>query len=744
MQRKHLKEMGEALADRDPEGVYEEAREIVRECVWTFHLGSGMIADLNKTGKEQWERYEIRKAAEDGILGIRSPWDLLDQETGGFKPGDLTTIVARLGVGKSWLALLLADAAERQGKNVGFVSLEMEVEAIEIRRQAIKYGIPYRDLKRGELDNETEERLKEELLKEKNGGPRWFIATGARVSTIAEAEMFVEETQCDFLIIDGIYLMNEGDGRMPMHERVMAAIRGLKRLGQRKRIPTSATAQFNRTVKKGSMQAGSEAIGHTDAIGQDCIPGDALVLTDLGWRPVGLIANSRNGYHAMRSSSGEGNLGYFTAVDDAGIKKQAKAKPVGQRRRVKIQHSSGTFICSPNHKIPVIRDDGVVDVLAADIKKGDHLIQALGVAGGGNGRIVPSFFSDDLSLHDAGWLIGVFVGDGSCGYTERSKRHSQVTFACGLDEAYTDRVVCLLTKMGISNTKTTQRCNGTDNRQWIVNAWSIEMDREIRSAGLVDEELRTKVLPEWVFRAPRSFRAGVLTGLIQSDGWVSEKGIVEFKTRTWELANQVQRLCAGLGRPVGLSPATDDSWKVYFWRDYWWFSEMDLELTGKDEVADDLSGKGKSRAVPRGLLFEIASLLPESMRGLGIDQATRDLVYKVRAGQTVSLASLVRIQHELGVDLGRFLRHYSRVDLVEVSSESEEMYDVTVLNGPDPYFLCEGLRVHNSDNVIGAFRDKETREANLMFISMLKVREGVPIEMTIAWDFETMGYACRL
>lgn len=269
-QREHFKEMGEAIRDRDPLEVFEKARDIVKEGVFDYHMGQGRLVNLRVAGNEEWERYLVREAADDGILGIRSPWDRLDQETGGFGPGDLTTIVARLGVGKSWLLIMMACKAAAQGYSVGFISLEMEEEYIQLRRRALKNQLPYKDLKRGELDSEARERLKEELLADPlDDDPNWYIASGGRVTTVAEAEMFVEETQIDALFVDGVYLMNEGGKNTPTHERTMLAIRGIKRLGQKKKIPTFATAQFNRTVKKGSMQAGSESIGHSDAIGQD-------------------------------------------------------------------------------------------------------------------------------------------------------------------------------------------------------------------------------------------------------------------------------------------------------------------------------------------------------------------------------------------------------------------------------------------------------------------------------------------
>jgi replicative DNA helicase len=268
-QRTRVKDIGEAIRSRDPNAVHEAAKNVVQVGLDKLQVGTGVVVNLNDNGQERWERYQQLKLIEDGIRGIRSPWAPIDAETGGYKPGDLITVAARLGLGKTWCAIVNAVCANRDGHAIGFVSPEMSRSSIEMRRDAALYRLPYRDMLRGELDFETEEFYRQQLLETPPGSlADWFVAAEGRVRDVADAEMFVRDTHVQFLIVDGIYLLNAGNDRMPWHERVMMVTRGLKEMALRCQIPVLATAQFNRSVRTGSMRAGTEAIGHTDAIGQ--------------------------------------------------------------------------------------------------------------------------------------------------------------------------------------------------------------------------------------------------------------------------------------------------------------------------------------------------------------------------------------------------------------------------------------------------------------------------------------------
>lgn len=269
-QRELIRDIGDAVQDRDPEKVHAVAKEILRAGSRDYLLGTGTVTNAKYTRKERWELFLEAEEAEEGIQGVRSPWETLDKETGGQMPEDLLTIVARLGTGKTWAAILFAIAAEKQGKTVGFISMEMSKKAVERRRDALLYLLPYFDFKRGELDHEARARYQEAMeAPPSEEDPDWFIAAGGRVRDISDAEIFVEETGCDVLIIDGVYLMQSDNPRMPRHERIEEAIRGTKRLAQRKKISVVVTAQFNREVRANALRGEAGSIGGSDAIGQD-------------------------------------------------------------------------------------------------------------------------------------------------------------------------------------------------------------------------------------------------------------------------------------------------------------------------------------------------------------------------------------------------------------------------------------------------------------------------------------------
>jgi replicative DNA helicase len=268
-QREKVKEIGTAIRERDPKAVHEAAKNVVQVGLDKLQVGNGVLVNLKYNGEERWERYQKLCEADGGVRGFRGPWEPIDNETGGFKAGDLVTIVARLGLGKTFNAILNAVRVSQGGARVGFVSPEMSRSSLELRRDAITYRLPYRDLLRGELDFETSEYYREQLHAAPTDDiPDWFIAAEGRVRDVADAEMFVRDTHIEFLVVDGIYLLNAGNDRAPWHERVMMVTRGLKELALRCQIPILCTAQFNRSVRTGATRGGTEAIGHTDAIGQ--------------------------------------------------------------------------------------------------------------------------------------------------------------------------------------------------------------------------------------------------------------------------------------------------------------------------------------------------------------------------------------------------------------------------------------------------------------------------------------------
>ena len=71
---------------------------------------------------EEWKRRSNIRQMGDGLIGIRTPFHLINASGVGWQPGDLITSYARPTVGKTWLCCKLAADAVRSGHKTLLVS----------------------------------------------------------------------------------------------------------------------------------------------------------------------------------------------------------------------------------------------------------------------------------------------------------------------------------------------------------------------------------------------------------------------------------------------------------------------------------------------------------------------------------------------------------------------------------------------------------------------------------------------
>lgn len=256
-----------AMRARDPEEVHEAAKALVQVGLDHEGVETAKIIDLDLTKQQRLERYLVRKGLVDGVPGIRTPWAMLDLETQGLKPGAMWTLLAASGTGKTFCALIMAAHAKRQGATVGFVSPEMSRDAIENRFDAIYYGLPYADFLRGELDSSVEEYYTTKINEDvPEGDGKFLVAEQGRIQSLTDVELFVIDTKCDILVVDGMYLLQAGDPRIPFHERMTLIARGIKLTALKRNISALTTGQFNRNVRQSATSANFDAVGHSSSV----------------------------------------------------------------------------------------------------------------------------------------------------------------------------------------------------------------------------------------------------------------------------------------------------------------------------------------------------------------------------------------------------------------------------------------------------------------------------------------------
>lgn len=219
-----------------------------------------LIKQLNEiTQREEKEKTFTEKIAEATIdlekkYNNQSDYSLytglydLDDMTCGLHNQELTIIGARPGVGKTTLALQIAENISRKDKNILFLSLEMSDTQI-IQKMIARIGnVQSYRMRRGTLEDSDWERIAntaEELSKLK-------FNTNSSIRNIQELEVLARKLKnkdkLDLLIIDYIQLLRNKEKFNCREQEVADISRRLKLLSLELDIPIIALCQLNRNA----------------------------------------------------------------------------------------------------------------------------------------------------------------------------------------------------------------------------------------------------------------------------------------------------------------------------------------------------------------------------------------------------------------------------------------------------------------------------------------------------------------
>src|SRR5437588_5511382 len=174
----------------------------------------------------------------------------LDALTSGFQKQDFVVIAARPSMGKTSLALTLAQHAAIEHKAVvGIFSLEMSAEALAMRMLCSEASVDAQKFRSGYLSNEEWARLGKALGKLADA--RIFIDDTAAISVLemrAKARrLATEQKQLDMIVVDYMQLMSGSTRRFESRQQEVSQIsRELKALAKELNVPMVALSQLSR------------------------------------------------------------------------------------------------------------------------------------------------------------------------------------------------------------------------------------------------------------------------------------------------------------------------------------------------------------------------------------------------------------------------------------------------------------------------------------------------------------------
>lgn len=228
-------------------------------------------SDLSANVEERRKRYAAGHEGGDGVpLGLPE----VDDHTRGILPGELAVVAANTKVGKSWTLVHSALEARRAGFTPYVATLEMSVEEMEERFDALASGVGYGKFQRRELMFEDYKRLNEAQDKLAEEGSIFIEQPDRGERSVQYLTTRARQLGADFLVIDQLSFMESRrfyPSVTDTHAEIIHELKEEVSSTKNGKLPTLLAVQLNRAAanenasQRGNMQniANSSAIEQT-------------------------------------------------------------------------------------------------------------------------------------------------------------------------------------------------------------------------------------------------------------------------------------------------------------------------------------------------------------------------------------------------------------------------------------------------------------------------------------------------
>lgn len=210
------------------------------------------LVSMRQLVKEAMEKIDAMESHQGMITGISTGFKDLDNLTCGFQPSDLIVLAGRPSMGKTALALTIAETvAVKEKKPVGIFSLEMAREQLVLRLLCSHARVDAQNLRRGFLSSK-------DMVKLVNAASRLSEApiyiddmpSSTNLELRARARNLKAQFDVKLLIIDYLQLMQATTGRPENRQQEVSDIsRSLKSLARELAVPILVLSQLNREAE---------------------------------------------------------------------------------------------------------------------------------------------------------------------------------------------------------------------------------------------------------------------------------------------------------------------------------------------------------------------------------------------------------------------------------------------------------------------------------------------------------------
>ena len=250
------------IVDQAEQMIFEIAEDRIRQ-------GFQSIGPVAEVRLEQVEQMAGRP---EMITGVPTGFTDFDRMTSGLQRQDLVILAARPSMGKTALALNIAQYAAKNGSVIGIFSLEMSNEQLVSRLLCSEARVDAHRLRTGYLNREEWAKLADALRRVTEMQIYLDDTPGQGVLEMrAKSRRLKAEHGLDLLIVDYLQLMT-GRGRIESRQQEVSQIsRELKGLAKELDIPVIALSQLSRApeTRGGDHKPQLSDLRESGAIEQD-------------------------------------------------------------------------------------------------------------------------------------------------------------------------------------------------------------------------------------------------------------------------------------------------------------------------------------------------------------------------------------------------------------------------------------------------------------------------------------------
>jgi replicative DNA helicase len=260
-QAMEMEEDADAILDRAESSIFQLAEDRVR---------SGLVG-VRDVVRENFDR--ISKIFSEGkrITGLSTGYHQLDNLTSGLQPSELIILAARPSMGKTALALNIAEnVAVRGNQPVAIFSLEMSKESLLLRLLSADAQIDSHKFRTGHLSREDGGKIPISLRR-LSEAPLWIDDMGA--ATVVEMGAKLRRLKRDkglaLAVVDYLQLVSARGRFGNRNEEVSSITRGLKGLAKELKVPVLVLSQLTRAPEREDRRPQLADLRESGAIEQD-------------------------------------------------------------------------------------------------------------------------------------------------------------------------------------------------------------------------------------------------------------------------------------------------------------------------------------------------------------------------------------------------------------------------------------------------------------------------------------------